>query len=66
VTKKQFTAIEYMLQDTALVIDRVYYDHKTGRVNFRAHFSWHEGKPIFLGGQSKLTITPDGKILNRV
>lgn len=65
--EKQKNTLEYMLVDIACVIDRVYFDHKTGNVNFRAYFVWEstQQKPVFLGGQHKLCITPKGEILNR-
>lgn len=60
--------MHYMLQDLALVLDRVYYDHKTKQVNFRGNFMWstEHQRPLFTHhGPHRMCITKDGTILNR-
>lgn len=68
--ERQHTTLNCLIVDQALVLDRVYFDHKTGDVNFRAYFTWNSNaqKPSYSGEgiQHRLKIDDTGKVLNRV
>jgi len=68
-TDAQMSKLNYLLVDIALVVDRVYYDHKKKSLNFRSTWTWdaEAQKPRFgnTATQHRLAILKDGEIVDR-